>query len=359
MATILDKFSSPLEKAEIAIKDDCRENLLALVRHRECLLSGESVTEECYVNPQVRENLLHFAVHQSASRCVNLLINPPFCWNSERPNSLGHSPLQLAMRRHYFPVVYSLASHSRLSYSYDKNAFSVDLLLIEPSSIELISEVLNHSYDSPDKVSNLAWLFDACEFDEGNRRCTAENIILLFELLLSGPSCPLTHSLWSAIKQVSMTNFHDISCMSYPDCLFSRNIHIRSTTWRMLVTTWASHRLLMLDLSSTCNHQPVFAFGPLSLLDLCRIAIRKHISLLIDGRRENQKKSSTVNNYNYAYLISQLPIPSKLRAFLSYCDLWPNVNRSAVKPVKKTRRFHSTGIPEYIIEDIFGVDTCM
>lgn len=56
--------------------------------------------------------------------------------------------------------------------------------------------------------------------------------------------------------------------------------------------------------------------------------------------------------YNYASLIKKLPIPAKLRAFLSYCDLWPDLDRSQVKVVKGNQ-FHRNQITDTMINNIF------
>ncbi|KAH9594514.1 hypothetical protein MS3_00006593 [Schistosoma haematobium] len=156
MAELLERFSNSLSRAEQAVKNDCPDKLRDVLKNERTAFTSDLVTEKSLVNHQIRENLLHFAVHQSASRCINLLLNPPFCWNSESPNSLGHTPLDLAMRRRYLPVVYLLASHSDSPYSYKKHPFSVELLLIEPCSIELISGALNATFiDKPIKNPTL------------------------------------------------------------------------------------------------------------------------------------------------------------------------------------------------------------
>ncbi|KAH8854259.1 PKC-activated phosphatase-1 inhibitor [Schistosoma japonicum] len=354
MTELLNILTDSLSKAEQAIRDDCPEKLRYLLQNERTTFPNNQITEQSFVNPQIRENLLHFAVHQSANRCINLLLNPPFCWNSEYPNALGHTPLDLAMRRHYLPVVYLLASHSRPPYLYKKHSFSVNLLLIEPSSAGLISEALNSNYDFHEP-SDLTWLLNACTYDENNIQYTAENIVLLFELLLSGPICPLNFALWSALEQVSSVNNHDISCTSYPTCLFKNNSYIRNTTWNDLVTAWALHRSDVTIQSKVCNQRVNF-FGPLSLMDFCRITIRRHVLNLIDIHRQAHEQSHVVKYCNYANLITQLPISPKLRAFLSYCDLWPNLDRSRVKVVK-TNHSHRNEIPDYIINDLFYENT--
>ncbi|KAK4472775.1 hypothetical protein MN116_003995 [Schistosoma mekongi] len=354
MTELLDIRTDSLSKAEQAIKNDCPEKLCDLLQNEGITIPSDRITEQSFVNRQIRENLLHFAVHQSANRCINLLLNPPFCWNPECPNALSHTPLDLAMRRHYLPVVYLLASHSRYPYPYKKHPFSVDLLLVEPSSVGLISEALNSNYDLHEP-SDLTWLLNACTYDENNIQYTAENVVLLFELLLSGPMCPLNFALWSALEQVSVNN-HDISCTSYPTCLFNNNSYIWNTTWSDLVTAWASHRSGVTTQSKVCNQQRVTFFGPLSLMDFCRITIRRYVSRLIDIHRQAFEQSHAVKYYNYANLIAQLPIPPKLRAFLSYCDLWPNLVRSRVKVVK-TNRSYRNEIPDYIINDLFYENT--
>ncbi|CAI2723346.1 unnamed protein product [Schistosoma spindalis] len=278
MAELLEGFSNSLSKAEQAVKNDCPDKLRDVLKNEGTAFTSDLVTEGSLVNHQIRENLLHFAVHQSASRCINLLLNPPFCWNSESPNSLGHTPLDLAMRRHYLPVVYLLASHSDSPYSYKKHPFSVDLLLIEPCSIELIPGALNANYDSQN--SDLAWLFNSCMYGE-NIRCTAENIILLFELLLSGPVCPLNIALWLALGQVYLVNSHNISCATYPNCLFNNNINIWNTSWHDLFIAWASHRSRTGNQFNECDQQQVLSFGPLSLMDFCRVTIRRHVFAVI------------------------------------------------------------------------------
>ncbi|CAH8443481.1 unnamed protein product [Schistosoma intercalatum] len=349
MAELLERFSNSLSKAEQAVKNDCPDKLRDVLKNERTAFTSDLVTEKSFVNHQIRENLLHFAVHQSASRCINLLLNPPFCWNSESPNSLGHTPLDLAMRRRYLPVVYLLASHSDSPYSYKKHPFSVELLLIEPCSIELISGALNANYDSQN--SDLAWLFGSCMYGE-NIRCTAGNIILLFELLLSGPVCPLNTALWLALGRVSLVNSHNISCTSYPNCLFNNDINIWNTSWHDLFIAWASHRSLTGSQSNECDQQHVLSFGPLSLMDFCRVTIRRHVLAVIDVRRQAYKKSNSVKYYNYASLIKKLPIPAKLRAFLSYCDLWPDLDRSQVKVVKGNQ-FHRNQITNTMINNIF------
>lgn len=350
MAELLEGFSNSLSKAEQAIKNDCPDKLRDVLRNEGTAFTSDLVTEESLVNHQIRENLLHFAVHQSASRCINLLLNPPFYWNSESPNFLGHTPLDLAMRRHYLPVVYLIASHSDSPYSYKKHPFSADLLLIEPCSVELISEALNINYDSQN--SDLAWLFDSCMCGEDNIRCTAGNIILLFELLLSGPVCPLNTALWLALGRVSLVNSHNISCASYPNCLFNNDSYIWNTSWHDLSIAWASHRSLTRNQLDKCDQEHVLSYGPLSLMDFCRITIRRHVLTVIDVRRQAYKKSHAVKYCNYASLIKKLPIPAKLRAFLSYCDLWPNLDRSQVKVVK-ANRFHRNEITDTMINNIF------
>ncbi|CAH8291943.1 unnamed protein product [Schistosoma turkestanicum] len=350
MADLLEAFSNSLSKAEQAVKNDCPEKLRDVLKNEGTTFSGDVVTEESFVNHQIRENLLHFAVHQSATRCINLLLNPPFNWNSEKPNYLGHTPLDLAVRRHYLPVVYFLASHSDSPYSYKKRPFSVDLLLVEPCSVELILEALNASYDSQN--SDLTWVFGACMYDESNLQYTAENIILLFELLLSGPVCSFNIALWSALGRASLMDSHNISCTSYPNCLFNSDSYVWNTTWHNLFTAWASHRSLTKIQSDGCDQQYFPSFGPLSLMDFCRITIRRHILTIIDFRRQAYETSQTVKYYNYASFIARLPIPVKLRAFLSYCDLWPDLDRSQVKVVK-TNDYHHNEITDHMIENVF------
>ncbi|VDP54712.1 unnamed protein product [Schistosoma margrebowiei] len=67
---------------------------------------------------------------------------------------------------------------------------------------------------------------------------------------------------------------------------------------------------------------------------------------------QTYKKSNSVKYYNYASLIKKLPIPAKLRAFLSYCDLWPDLDRSQVKVVKGNQ-FHRNQITDTMINNIF------
>ncbi|KAA0187790.1 hypothetical protein FBUS_00467 [Fasciolopsis buskii] len=108
---LLDDTCGPIEQAQQAVREDNGEKLAELLHSAE---NRKNINEDSFVNSQARENLLHFAVHQSAAICASLLCEKPFSWDVDRPYLIGRSPVQLAQLPGYAPVWYPLASHSRL-----------------------------------------------------------------------------------------------------------------------------------------------------------------------------------------------------------------------------------------------------
>ncbi|VDO03559.1 unnamed protein product [Rodentolepis nana] len=132
-------FQSPLQQAQFLVsKDDhvALKPLLALPNRE----NGGPIKETDFTNPDVNENLLHFAVRQLAANCVHILVHPPFNWNPERRNILGSSALDLAMRNRnaYLPVVWSLAFTSLEVFPEPSDlGFSLTHLLLRPPTTEL------------------------------------------------------------------------------------------------------------------------------------------------------------------------------------------------------------------------------
>lgn len=348
---LFDRLSSPIQKAENAVKDD-DANLLRPLLALPNSLDGSSafITEDNFINPQAQENLLHFAVHQSSAQCVALLTNPPFSWDPDRPNIFGRTPLQLAAVRGYLPVWYPLAAHSKQSNSV--KVPSVAAMLTDPITCG----------NSPLNMSDIvSWDGTSCypcqlitvlsRNGDVSLMLSAQNLALLLELLLSAPHKLSGQNIWKVLSSFPDVGTHDSACNDYPMCLwkcYTSDVTNVELQWSTLLKVWAVHRLrLGVELNDVQNkpHQSsnnLYIWGPLRLMDLCRIQIRcLSLTILFNQEKlsmENTIKQTTQQYLTYASLIAQLPISPRLHAYLAYRELWPSWDRHLVPPGYITKR---------------------
>ncbi|KAF6774786.1 hypothetical protein AHF37_06409 [Paragonimus kellicotti] len=332
-----------LHLAEAAIKEDNAEKLQDILnRHSNTAVTNgvhhpNAITENTFINQQAQETLLHFAVHQEAGQCVALLCNRPYCWSADRPNLIGRTPLHLAESRGYLPVWYPLAMNSTsnspavpLPGFNDEPSRSVAALLIYPhlffeKPLSWDSEVLGTHHQFGSSVSLYT------------KELSAANLSLLFELHLATPevihSCPahLLH-FWPRPPLSEEDEAHLADCLksdiSFPSCLCEIAPEAEPTyRSQRLFHQWASHRLQSraesdrIDQASQSKETALYLRGPFSLMDSCRVCVRRMISLKL-VELYNSKTEST-KGLNYPKAVSELPLPPTIQSFLAYREFWP------------------------------------
>nr|CAK6928247.1 unnamed protein product [Fasciola hepatica] len=287
----LDDVCGPIEQAQQAVREDDEDKLVRLLSPAD---NRQIIKEDTYVNSQAKENLLHFAVHQSAAICASLLCEKPYSWDVDRPNLIGRSPVQLAQLRGYAPVWYPLATHSchaplsaleeqQLSQKFSLR--TVTALLIQPQVF----------FRKP-----LEW----SEYDDG----------------------------------------HPSDCSHYPNCLKERQE-------QLVFDAWLYHRL---QVANPDEHEPCqFAtqasnpnqgsqgerlHSPFSLMEWCRMRIRQ----LATQKLVEIANSGDGLCFTYPRLIAQLPLPPAMRTYLAYREFWPAWTRHTL-PVRDLRNLYNRG----------------
>ncbi|KAF7236261.1 hypothetical protein EG68_11375 [Paragonimus skrjabini miyazakii] len=364
---VFDQLLTPIQLAEAAIKEDNAEKLQDILnRHSSTAVTDDAhhtnaITETTFINQQAQETLLHFAVHQEAGQCVALLCNKPYCWSADRPNLIGRTPLHLAESRGYLPVWYPLAMNSTsnspavpLPGFSDEPSRSVAALLIYPhlffaKPLSWDSEVLGTHHQFGSSVSLYT------------KELSAANLSLLFELYLSTPEvirpCP-AHPLhfWPRPPPSEEEEAHLNDCLksdtSFPVCLCELPPEAEpSHRLQRLFHQWASHRLQgrgesdRIDQASQSKETAVYFRGPFSLIDSCRVCVRRMIFLKLVELYNSKTESN--KGLNYPKAVSKLPLPPTIQAFLAYREFWPAWKRHMVPP----RRHRARGAP--IIRDFW------
>ncbi|KAF8562599.1 hypothetical protein P879_11462 [Paragonimus westermani] len=298
---VFDQLLSPIQLAEAAIKEDNAERLQNILNQysNTAVTDGthhtDIITENTFINQQAQETLLHFAVHQEAGQCVALLCNRPYCWSADRPNLIGRTPLHLAESRGYLPVWYPLAMNSMsnspavpLPGFNDEPSRSVAALLIYPHLF--FAKPLRHDSEilgTHDQFGSSISLY--------TKELSAANLSLLFELYLATPevisSCP-AHPLqfWPRPPPSEEDEAHLTDCLksetSFPVCLCELASEVEPTDrFQHLFRRWASHRLQnrvgpdCIDQASQSRETALSSREPFSLIDSCRVCVRRMISL--------------------------------------------------------------------------------
>ncbi|CAH8498972.1 unnamed protein product [Dicrocoelium dendriticum] len=327
-------FLAPIQLAEAAVKEDDISKLLPLLGHSKNLndcSSDQLVTEQSYVNQQAKETLLHFAVHQDAARCVALLSNPPYSWSVDCPNLAGVTPAELAASRGYLPVWYPLASKSEsIPPSVSEREFNL-------SASRSVAEVLIYPHIFVKQPLDLTTLVET-SVALGANELTMRNLALLLELWLATPtiiredeSCKL--HFWSPPPPPANPGTapsHPTDCQNYPFCLAPQEDLFLPVTARFqsIFDAWAFHRLHHRS-DLTDSHSDTYTRCPPTLLEFCRINIRRILVTMLVQLSNLQTKP--IKRTNYARLVAKLPIPPFLQAFLAFRDLWPSWKRHMVR----------------------------
>ncbi|KAG5442086.1 hypothetical protein CSKR_111937 [Clonorchis sinensis] len=331
----IDKLLSPVQQAEEAIKEDQMEKLNDLLTV--CDEHGNHlINESTLVNAQAKETLLHFAVHQEAARCVALVCNQPYCWDADRPNLIGRSPLNLAESRGYLPVWYPLAVNSQsnkptvpLPGFGEKTSRSVAAFLIYPHVF--VQKPLDWSVDVFTPSNQLGPSIALY-----TKELSATNLALFFELYRASPEALHIEegSKSSPLLPLCANRSHLNDCTTYPDCLgnFESTAEDPSSRFRQLHAVWAAHRIQYTEAFSSVRHSSASSVapdlhGPLSLMDSSRLLIRR---LLVNRLVELSTSNTTAHGLNYPKFVSRLGLPSRLQALLAFRDLWPAFQRHRV-----------------------------
>nr|CUU97663.1 hypothetical transcript [Hymenolepis microstoma] len=269
-------FQSPLQQAQSLVSKDDYEALkplLALPNKED----GGPIKETDFVNPDINENLLHFAVRHLAANCVHILVHPPFNWNPERRNILGSSALDLAMRNRnaYLPVVWSLAFTSLEVFPEPSELhLSLTHLLLRPPTTEL----------SFHQISQL------CSMDFNEDEYRKKYFLLLFELFRCMPNSILPE------------NLRSIKAERCPQC-----IALGETTEALCLVNVEQHTDISVTYSCWLWHQQK-EFP--SLLNCCRTTIRQRIV-------------QNLLSIDYAKALKSLHLPPRMVAFLAFREFWP------------------------------------
>ncbi|KAA3677836.1 uncharacterized protein DEA37_0001424 [Paragonimus westermani] len=122
----------------------------------------------------------------------------------------------------------------------------------------------------------------------------------------------MDHSVISPYSNLDQL-YSNTSCTGYPDCLAElvfrwscHGVHGRLPGPRHF---WLHHRF------GSMNGNFSLQLSPPTLLSACRTHIRRYLVRRI---------LSEVSNGNYVHMVLKLPIPSRLRDYLLFTELWPS-----------------------------------
>ncbi|TPP66941.1 hypothetical protein FGIG_02852 [Fasciola gigantica] len=369
----LDDVCGPIEQAEQAVREDDEEKLVRLLSPAD---NRQIIKEDTYVNSQAKENLLHFAVHQSAAICASLLCEKPYSWDVDRPNLIGRSPVQLAQLRGYAPVWYPLATHSchaplstleeeQLSQKFSLR--TVTALLIQPQvffrkPLEWSEEPLYffrcfaHKHALTESgVPHFALSDSREEYDEN---LSTSNLKFLFELVIATPKVwsfdlhyRLPVSPHSLILATTTTFLSDVPLIQTA---------LKQRQEQLVFDAWLYHRL---QIANPDEHQPCQfttqtsnsnqgsqgerLHSPFSLMEWCRMRIRQLATQKL-GKCTGQIVCIEIANsgnglcFTYPRLIAQLPLPPVMQTYLAYREFWPAWTRHTL-PVRDLRNLYNRG----------------
>ncbi|THD21315.1 hypothetical protein D915_007985 [Fasciola hepatica] len=351
----LDDVCGPIEQAQQAVREDDEDKLVRLLSPAD---NRQIIKEDTYVNSQAKENLLHFAVHQSAAICASLLCEKPYSWDVDRPNLIGRSPVQLAQLRGYAPVWYPLATHSchaplsaleeqQLSQKFSLR--TVTALLIQPQVFFRKPLEWSEVFGSKSATSLGPALALSDSRENYDENLSTSNLKFLFELVIATPKVwsfdiQLSNSCLHPNRILQYDDGHPSDCSHYPNCLKERQE-------QLVFDAWLYHRL---QVANPDEHEPCqFAtqasnpnqgsqgerlHSPFSLMEWCRMRIRQ----LATQKLVEIANSGNGLCFTYPRLIAQLPLPPAMRTYLAYREFWPAWTRHTL-PVRDLRNLYNRG----------------
>ncbi|KAF7255735.1 hypothetical protein EG68_07374 [Paragonimus skrjabini miyazakii] len=274
--------------------------------------------------------LFEKAIKSDATRCLHSLLQ--FSHSNIPAKSIASELLVLADRLNNLPLLMYLTSFLVDSVPYSdalrSRTFGPGVMLVWP---KIFKDNLSDS-QARFFVKLYHWKHNDCSMLPIRACYAKEHTILLlstesdvgpviafiFELLLSNPelryrtvSC-VDHSVVSPYSNPGQL-YSDTSCTGYPDCLTElvfrwscHGVHGQLPGARQF---WLHHRF------GSVNGNYSSQLSPPTLLSACRTHIRRYLVRRI---------LSEASNGNYVHLVLKLPLPSGLRNYLLFTELWPS-----------------------------------
>ncbi|KAF8561577.1 hypothetical protein P879_06601 [Paragonimus westermani] len=251
--------------------------------------------------------LFEEAIKNDAAGCLHSLLQ--FTHSNTPAKSTASELLVLADRLNNLPLLMYLTSFLVDSVPYSdalrSRTFGSGVMLVWP-------KIFKDNLSDSQYANEHTILLLSTENDVG------PVIAFIFELLLSNPelryrtaSC-MDHSVISPYSNLDQL-YSDTSCTGYPDCLAElvfrwscHGVHGRLPGPRHF---WLHHRF------GSMNGNFSLQLSPPTLLSACRTHIRRYLVRRI---------LSEASNGNYVHVVLKLPIPSKLRDYLLFTELWPS-----------------------------------
>ncbi|OON16215.1 SOCS box [Opisthorchis viverrini] len=284
-----------------AVKEDdfvfLDDNLTAYIMKRHERI-GESKSEE---------RLLENALNRNARQCMTTLFNPPYNvkYRCFRDLFQAFSEDDLWKVDRVLPQIPKRFNNLR----YHNDDCSLSTLLLRPLDVlcGLENSILVQEITRPKRrAERNPPMVELCN--------------MFFEVMFSTPAL---FSKLNALKHEDIKSWHLLApeeikwlthlseCIGFPQCLLQPDCFVtQRTDLSSVFSLWTAHRFKSVGAVTDSA-----SIDPPSLLVCCRVRIRIHLITLQERRPECP---------NYWELVSQLPLPQKLRDFLLFKELWPS-----------------------------------